>query len=74
MKAEEYSERQLEVGGWPLKLASHRLGDRFYCTADNVSPGAWVARASGRTREEAEEKALAVACQRLLCTRRQGTT
>jgi hypothetical protein len=74
MKAEEYSQRQLEIEGWPLKLTSYRLGDAFFCQADNVSPGAWIARASGKTREQAEGKALADARRLLLRTRRQDAT
>ena len=71
MKSEDYSERQLEVEGWPVKVTSYRLENEYHCTVDNVSPGAWVARASGSTRQEAEEKALAKARQRLGRTRRQ---
>lgn len=72
MKAEDYSERLLEVAGWPLRLISYRLGEMFYCTADNVSPGALIARAAGASREEAEAKALGKASERLVRTRRQA--
>ena len=72
MKAEEYSERQLEVHGWPLRLTSYRLGEVFYCKADNVSPGAQIARTHAASREEAEQKALAIASERLGRTRRQA--
>jgi hypothetical protein len=58
MKAEEYQERQLEVAGWPVNLTSYRLGAEWHSKADNVSPGAALARATGATREEAEERAL----------------
>jgi hypothetical protein len=58
MKPEEYSERKLEVDGWQVNLTSYRLGDSFHCNADNVSPGAWLARTTGATRPEAEQKAL----------------
>ncbi|HEV8524443.1 MAG TPA: hypothetical protein VGQ71_08080 [Terriglobales bacterium] len=71
MKAEKYSERQLEVEGWQVRLTSYKRGDVFHCTADNVSPGAWLARASGPTREKAEEQALAKARERLSRTRRK---
>jgi hypothetical protein len=70
MKPEDYLERQLEVEGWPVRLTSYRLGKAFHCTADNVCPGAWLARTTGVTREEAEEKALTVAGARLARTRR----
>jgi hypothetical protein len=73
MKAEEHATRTLEVeGGWQVKLTSYRLGEVYYCTADNVSPGANIARAEGATREEAENKALERAQQLLGRTRRQS--
>ncbi|MGA2593240.1 MAG: hypothetical protein ABSH32_25265 [Bryobacteraceae bacterium] len=70
MKPEEYSERQVEVDGWQVNLTSYKLGDLYHCKADNVSPGAWLARTSGATREEAEQKALDRARQLLSRTRR----
>jgi hypothetical protein len=72
MKAEEYQERQLEVSGWPVKLTSYRLDTVWHCTADDVSPGANLARTSGSTREEAEEKALKRAGELLGRTKRHA--
>jgi hypothetical protein len=72
MKPEEYRERQVDVDGWQVNLTSYKLGDVFHCKADNVSPGAWLARTTGATREEAEQKALERARQLLSQTRRQG--
>jgi hypothetical protein len=70
MKAEEYSERKVDVYGWPVNITSYRLGDAYHAKADNVSPGASLARATGATREEAEQKALAKAGGLLARTRR----
>ena len=70
MKAEDYSTRTLEVEGWPVRLTSYRLGEVYYCTADNVDPGAWLARTEGASREEAEDKALERAKKMLGRTRR----
>jgi len=70
MKSEEYQERKLEVAGWPVNLASYRLGAEWHCKADNVSPGAALARTTGATREEAEEKALKRAEELLARTKR----
>jgi hypothetical protein len=70
MNAEDYSERNLEVEGWPVKVTSYRLEGQYICTVDNVSPGAWLARATGTTRQDAEEKGLAEARERLARTRR----
>lgn len=71
MKAEEYRERRVEVAGWQVNLASYRAGGTYHCRADNVSPGAGLARTTGSTREEAEDKALARARELLTRTRRQ---
>jgi len=65
VKAEEYQERKVEVSGWPVNLTSYRLDGIFHCKADNVSPGAALARTTGATREEAEKKALDRAAQLL---------
>ena len=69
MKAEEYSERQVDVEPWHVKLTSYKLGDVYHCKADNVSPGAALARTTGATRAEAEEQALDRARQLLSRTR-----
>ena len=71
MKPEAYKEKQLEAEGWPLRLTSYKLGEVFYCQADNVSPGAILVRETGASREEAEQKALEAASRRLGRTRRQ---
>ena len=65
MRAEQYRERQVEIEGWPVRLTSYKLGNFFHCTADNVSPGACLARTTGETRQESEEKALTKAHKRL---------
>jgi hypothetical protein len=72
MKAEEYQERTVDAAGWQVKLTSYRLGTEWHCTADDVSPGANLARTTGVTREEAEEKALAKAEKLLGRTRRHA--
>jgi hypothetical protein len=58
MQAEEFQERELELAGWPVKVASYRLGAEWHARADNVSPGATLARRTGATREAAEQAAL----------------
>jgi hypothetical protein len=67
---EDYGERQLEVCGWPVNLTSYRLGGVYHAKADNVSPGANLARTTGATREDAEGQALKRAEQLLSQTRR----
>lgn len=72
-KAEEFQERKLSVGGWPVNLASYRLGGEWHCKADNVSPGASLARTKSATRQEAEDKALARAEALLARTKHRST-
>jgi len=71
VKSEEYSERIVEVNGWQCRLTSYKLGDVYHCHADNVSPGANLARTTGATKEEAEQKALDRAAGMLARTKRQ---
>ena len=70
MKAEGYERRRLELAGWPIEVETHKLGDVYYCTINNVDPGARFARAEAPTREEAERQALAKAERYLAQTRR----
>jgi hypothetical protein len=72
MKAEEYQERKVEVGGWPVNLTSYRLDKEFHCKAHNVSPGAALARTTGATREEAEANAIARAEELLSRTKQRA--
>ena len=70
MKSEDFRERREMVDGWNVNIVSYRIGDRFYCTIDNVDPGARFARAEGTTRDEAEAAALEKATRYLQQTRR----
>lgn len=72
MKAEEYAERTIDISGWPVRVTSYRLGDKYIATVDNVSPGANLARRDAATRENAESKALERAREMLARTRRQA--
>jgi hypothetical protein len=71
LKPEDYSERQMEVESWPVKITSYKLENEYHCSIDNVSPGAWIVRTKGATKQEAEEKALVKAKERLGRTRRR---
>jgi hypothetical protein len=70
VKAEEFTSRQVEVGGWDIVVETYRAGDVYHCTISNIDPGARFARADGSTREEAEAAALAKATRYLAQTRR----
>lgn len=67
---QEYSERIVDVGEWQVRVTSFRLGDEYFAKADNVSPGAWLARAAAATKERAEKEVLDHAATRLGRTRR----
>jgi hypothetical protein len=73
LKSEEYRETKRELGGWPINITSYRIGPKWYCIIDNVSPGARFARAEGATREEAEGTALEKAARYLKQTRKFPT-
>ena len=57
-KPEEYSERRTHLAGWAVTIVTYRLESTYHTTIDNTDPGAWVVKAQGATREEAESKAL----------------
>ena len=57
-KAEEYSERKTQLAGWPITITTYRLDTTYHTTIDNADPGAWVVKAQGATKQEAEAKAM----------------
>ena len=58
MSPSDYCEQIVEHEGWQIRLTTYRLGDTWHCKADNVSPGACLARIAGAGKQEAEQKAL----------------
>jgi len=73
MRTGPLSQRVEQVSGWPVRLISFQLDDEWICVADNVDPGATIARARSQvSREEAEGEALRAASERLSRTRVQG--
>ena len=57
-KPEDYSERKIQLAGWPVSIISYRLDGVYHTTIDNTDPGAWVVKAQGPTKNDAEAKAL----------------
>ena len=55
---EDYSERKASLAGWPVTIVTFRLGAVYHTTIDNTDPGAWVVKAQGASKQEAESKAL----------------
>jgi hypothetical protein len=72
MRAENYQEKEMELAGWPVRIVSYKLGDQYVCEADNVSPGARLARFAAATLEEAEQQVISKAQHMLGKTRRQA--
>ena len=70
MKAEGYTRRRQPLGDWTIEIETYQLGEMFYCTINNVDPGARFARADGSTREEAESRAIEKATRYLQQTRK----
>ena len=60
-KPEEYSERKTQLAGWPVTIVTYRLDATYHTTIDNTDPGAWVVKAQGATKQDAESKALSEA-------------
>jgi hypothetical protein len=69
--SQNFTERQIDVDGWPVRLTSYRVGDQYVCQADNVSPGACLARFAGTSAEEAESQAISKARHLLSKTKRR---
>lgn len=71
VKSEQFQERQIDIEGWPVKLISYRVGEQYVCQADNVSPGACLARFAAGTPAEAESQAISKARHLLRKTKRR---
>ncbi|HEY4611570.1 MAG TPA: hypothetical protein VII11_01140 [Bacteroidota bacterium] len=59
--AEEYNQRRESVPPYEVRITSFRLGETYYCTVDNISQGAIIARTEGKTLREVETTAMTVA-------------
>lgn len=68
---QDQADRTMDLAGWRVRVRSYRLGDTFFCTVDNIDPGARIARGMGATREDAEDLAVGRALNRLEATRRR---
>ena len=65
MKAEQYQDELTEVNGFLVHIVTYKIGDEYYCHISNADPGANIARTSGSTMEEARQKAMQKAFERL---------
>src|ERR1700730_709150 len=69
LHADGYQRRKQRLDGWEIGVISYKLGNRYCCEVDNVSPGTRLARREGPTRAEAEAQALNEARKMLTATR-----
>jgi hypothetical protein len=67
--AEGWETKNIDLNGWPAKLASYRVGDSYIATLELTSFGSTIATVIATTREEAHEAALKNAEARLRGTR-----
>lgn len=70
MKAEDFTRRSQDLGGWAIVVETYRAGGTFYCTVSSEDPGARFARGQGASRDDAERVALEKAERWLGQTRR----
>ncbi len=68
-KAQGYKERREKVPPFEIHVTSYKAGKVYHCSVDNVSPGAVISRAEGKTRGEAEAIAVGKAKDYLSRTR-----
>ena len=71
MKARNFNERRLEIGGWQVNVSSYQFAEKWRAKVDNVTPGATLARSEADSREAAEEQVLARARELLARTKRR---
>ena len=55
-RPEEYTEHTEDVPPFTIRIVSYKLGNVYHSVADNVDPGAVIARTTGTTLQEAEAK------------------
>ncbi len=63
--AREYQVQDRQINGIPVKVASYRMNEAYYCQVANADPGATIARAEGATRQQAVDAALSKATEKL---------
>jgi hypothetical protein len=56
MNIEGYPRRQEQVGRWKVNIVSYKVGDQYYCTVNNVEPGATLAARPGLQTGRSREK------------------
>jgi hypothetical protein len=74
MRAEDFESRELEIGGWPVKVTSYKLGDSYITEIEASATGSGIARGIAASSEESWKQASEAATRRLLRTRRMAVS
>jgi hypothetical protein len=61
----EYHERLESIPPFQIHIISYKIQNTYYCSVDDVDPGAVIVRTTGSTQEEAELKGAKRAKERL---------
>ena len=64
-RSSDYQERWESVPPFQIHITSYKVHDTYYCSVDNVDPGAVIVRTKGQVRDEVELKAIMRAKERL---------
>jgi len=70
----DYTRRIEEFEGWQMGVTTYRLGEKWWCVVDNVSPGARLCSHAADSSAAAESHAVGVAKRLLGRTRRFPST
>lgn len=66
MNTEHYQDELKEINGFLVHITTYKIGDEYFCHVTNADPGATIARAAGKTVEEARQTAMQKVKERLV--------
>ena len=69
MRAENWTQEEVELDGWAIRLRSYQINDRFLTEVEAESSGIIIARGIASSREESRREALETASRRLRRTK-----
>jgi hypothetical protein len=55
MNTEHYQDELKEINGFLVHITTYKIGDEYFCHITNADPGATIARAAGKTEDEARQ-------------------
>ena len=70
LRAQQYQVQDDVIAGWPVRVTSYRVGDRWFASVASVDPGAQIALAEAESVEEAVSVVRQKASERLAQTKR----